>query len=217
MVLMLAVTGVPAFGQSKIATVDLKKVLENYYKRRLAEAEYQQHVDQLDQQYAKMATDFKRQNDDYQTMEASASDQAVSQDERDKRKQAADDQLKQLEDLKGTLDQFQRQAQVTLSDQHQRMFENLLREIQKAVADKAKTAGDTLVLDVTATTAVGTPAILFDSGENDLTDDVLKELNSTAPPDLPDNSAPAVYLSTNTLPYDVPGNSSPATTSPGVQ
>ena len=215
-VLLLAATGVPAFGQSKIATVDLKKLLENYYKRKLAEASYQQHLDQLDQEYAKMATDFKKRSDDYQTTLESAEDQAVSQDERDKRKEAADDELKQLEDLKGTLDQFQRQAQVTLADQRQRMFENLLKEIQKAIADKAKAAGDTMVLDTAAQTASGTPAILFTSGENDLTDDVLKELNSTAPPDLPDTTTPAVYLSTNTLPDDVPGNGS-GTTVPGMQ
>jgi outer membrane protein len=215
-VLLLAVTGVPAFGQSKIATVDLRKLLDNYYKRKLAEAAYQQHVDQLDQQYAKMAGDFKKQNDDYQTMLESANDQAVSQDERDKRKQSAEDELKQLEDLKGTLDQFQRQAQVTLADQRQRMFENLLKEIQKAISEKAKAGGDTMVFDTTAVTASGTPAILFDSGDNDLTDDVLKQLNSTAPPDLPDTTAPAVYLSTNTLPMDVPGNSSSGTV-PGVQ
>ena len=215
-VVLLAVMGAPAFGQSKIATVDLKKLLDNYYKRKLAEAALQQHIDQLDQQYAKMAADFKKQNDDYQTTLESANNQAISEDERDKRKQAADDQLKQLEDLKGTLDQFQRQAQVTLSDQRQRMLENLLKEIKTAIAAKAKAAGDTLVFDTTAVTAAGTPAILFDSGDNDLTDDVLKQLNSTAPPDLPDTSAPAVFLSTNTLPMDVPGNSSPGTV-PGVQ
>ncbi|HTV39020.1 MAG TPA: OmpH family outer membrane protein [Candidatus Sulfotelmatobacter sp.] len=214
-VLMLVVTSVPAFGQSKIATVDLKKLFDNYYKKKLAEAEVQQHLDQLDQQYSKMAADFKRQSDDYQSELASANDQAVSQDERDRRKQAADDQLKQLEDLKGTLDQFQRQAQVTISDQRQRMLDNLLDDIKKAVADKAKAAGDTLVLDTTAETISGTPAVLFSAGDNDLTDDVLKELNSTAPPDLPDTSSPSVYLSTNTLPFDssAPG----ATTTPGTQ
>lgn len=213
-VLLLAVMGAPAFGQSKIATVDLKKLLDNYYKRKLAEASLQQHIDQLDQEYAKMAADFKKQNDDYQTTLESANNQAISEDERDKRKQAADDQLKQLEDLKGTLDQFQRQAQVTLADQRQRMLENLLKEIKTAIAAKAKAAGDTMVFDSTAVTAAGTPALLFSSGDNDLTDDVLKQLNSTAPPDLPD-TAPAAYLSTNTLPMDVPGNSSPGTTVPG--
>ena len=212
---MMAVSGVPAFGQNKIATVDLKKLFEGYYKTKLATAAVQQHADELDQEYAKMAQKLKKGSDDYQTMLESANDQAVSQDERDKRKQAADDELRQLQDLKATTDQFQRQAQITISDQRQRMRDSILDEIKKAISDKAKTGGDTIVLDTAAETVNGTPAILFTTGDNDLTDDVLKQLNSTAPPDLPDTSSPSVYLSTNSLPMDVPGPGSSA--SPGMQ
>ena len=216
-VLMVAVTGVPAFGQTKIATVDLKKLFENYYKTKLATAAVQQHADELDKDYANMAAELKKGGDDYQTTLESANDQAVSQDERDKRKQAAQDELKQLEDKKAAIDQFERQAQITISDQRQRMRDNILDEIKKAVADKAKAGGDTIVMDTAAQTVNGTPAILFTSGDNDLTDEVLKELNSTAPPDLPDTSSPAVYLSTNSPPFDVPAGSTSGTTTPGMQ
>ncbi|HEV2330129.1 MAG TPA: OmpH family outer membrane protein [Verrucomicrobiae bacterium] len=215
--LMLAVTGVPAFGQSKIATVDLKKLFEDYYKTKLATAAVQQRADQLDKDYTSMATDLKKRNDDYQTMLESANDQAVSQDERDRRRLAAADQLKQLQDSKAAIDQFERQAQIQISDQRTRMRDNILQEIKKAVAEKAKAAGDTIVFDTAAETVNGTPTVLFAAGDNDLTDEVLKELNSTAPPDLPDTTAPPVYLSTNSLPFETPGNSSPATTTPAPQ
>ena len=215
-VLMLAVTGIPAFGQTKIATVDLKKLFENYYKTKLATADVQQHADELDKDYANMAAHLKKLSDDYQTMLDSASDQAVSQDERDKRKQAAQDQLKDLQESKANIEQFERQAQITISDQRQRMRDSILDEIKKAVADKAKAAGDTIVFDTAAETVNGTPAILFAAGDNDLTDDVLKQLNSTAPPDLPDTTAPSVFLSTNTVPYDMNSTPSPGV-APGTQ
>jgi outer membrane protein len=214
---MVAVSGVPAFGQSKIATVDLKKLFENYYKTKLATAAVQQRADELDKDYSTMAADLKKRSDDYQTMLESANDQAVSQDERDRRRQAANDELKQLQDSKAAIDQFERQAQIQISDQRQRMRDNILQEIKKAVADKAKAAGDTLVFDSAAQTVNGTPAILFDAGDNDLTADVLKQLNATAPPDLPDTTSPPVYVSTNSLPYDLPSGSTPATTPPGMQ
>jgi Skp family chaperone for outer membrane proteins len=214
--LMLAVMGVPAFGQSKIATVDLKKLFENYYKTKLATAAVQQHFDELDKEYAKYAADFKKGNDDYQMMLQSANDQAVSEDERERRREAAQDQLKQLEDQKATIEQFQRQMQITISDQRQRMRDSILDEIKKAVADKAKAGGDSIVFDTAAETANGTPAILFAAGDNDLTDDVLKQLNATAPPDLPDTTSPPVFLSsTNSLPFDSPGGSSPGSTGSG--
>jgi outer membrane protein len=215
--LMMAVTGVPAFGQSKIATVDLKKLFENYYKTKLATAAVQQRADQLDKEYASMAADLKKRNDDYTTMEGLANDQAVSQDERDKRRQAANDELKQLQDSKAAIDQFERQAQIQISDQRQRMRDNILEEIKKSVAEKAKAAGDSIVFDTAAETVNGTPTVLFAAGDNDLTDDVLKELNATAPPDLPDTTAPPVYLSTNSLPFDSPGNNSPAMAPPVQQ
>ncbi len=212
-ILLLALTSAPALAQTKVATVDLKKLFENYYKTKLATAAVQQRADQLDKDYASMAADLKKHSDEYQSLLESANDQAVSQDERDKRKLQADDELKSLEDQKAAIEQFERQAQVTITDQRQRMRDDILTEIKKAVSDKAKTAGDTLVLDTAAQTVNGTPAILFTAGDNDLTDAVLKELNAGAPPDLPDtSSAPPVYISTNSLPFsDSPGTTMPST------
>lgn len=212
---MAAVT-VPALGQSKIATVDLAKIFTNYYKTKLATAAVEQHLDELDKDYSNMAARLKEQTSDYETMRDAAEDQAVSQDERDKRTQAADDALKQLEDSRANMAQFERQAQMTINDQKQRMQANIMGEIKKAVADKAKAAGDTLVLDTAAESAGGTPMIVFSTGDNDLTDDVLKELNSTAPPDLPEPTAPPVYLSTNSAPFDINGSPTPPA-APGTQ
>lgn len=213
---MLALGDAPAFGQAKIATVDLKKLFENYYKTKLATADVQQRADELDKDYASMATDLKKRTADYQTMLDSANDQAVSDEERGRRQQAADADLQQLQQSKAAIDQFERQAQITISDQRQRMRDDILQEIKKAVADKAKAAGDTIVFDVSAETVNGTPAILYCAGDNDLTDGVLKELNASAPPDLPDTTSPPVYLSTNSVPFDLPGNNSPATITPGM-
>lgn len=211
-VLLLAFTSIPALAQVKIATVDLKKVFDNYYKTKLATQAIQERADDLDKDYTSMATDLKKHSDQYEQLLASADDQAVSQEERDKRRQSADDLFKQLQDSKVAIEEFERQAQVTISDQRQRMRDDILGEIKKAVAEKAKAAGDTLVLDTAAETVAGTPSIIYSDGANDLTDDVLKELNADAPPDLPDATAPSVFMSTNTLPYgDMPGG----TTTPG--
>lgn len=212
--LLAAFTAVPALAQNKIATIDLKKVFDNYYKTKLATQAIQDRRDDLDKDYTSMAADFKKRSDQYQQLLSSANDQAVSQDERDKRRQSADDLFKQLQDSKAAIEQFERQAQVTISDQSQRMRENILTEIKKTVADKAKAAGDALVFDTAAQTINGTPSVIYSDGTNDLTDDVLKQMNASAPPDLPQSSGPSVFMSTNTLPYsDVPGGS-PAPSSP---
>ena len=216
-VLLLAFTSVPALAQSKIATVDLRKLFDNYYKKKLADADLQQRRTELDKTFTDMAADFKKHSDDYQTLLASANDQAVSEDERDKRRAAAEDDAKRLEEEKAAVEQFERQEQVELNDQADRMRQNILAEIKKVVADKAKAAGDTMVFDSGAQSFTGTPSILYTADDNDLTDDVLKQLNADAPPDLPDlNAAPPALLSTNSIPSgDMPGSA--PSTMPGIQ
>jgi outer membrane protein len=202
-VLLTAFTSLPAFGQAKIATVDLKKLFDNYYKTRLATQAIQQRADDMDKDYTTMAKDLKTKSDEYEKLLESASDPAVSDQERQRRHASADDLAKQLQDSKAAIDQYERQAQMTLTDQKQRMRDNILDEIKKAIAQKAQAGGYTLVLDSAAQTINGTPAIIYNGGGSDLTDDVLKQLNAAAPPDLPESTEPSpVFLSTNNLPYN---------------
>jgi Skp family chaperone for outer membrane proteins len=162
-VLLLAFLSIPALAQTKIGTVDLRKLFDGYWKTKQAQAALTDRILKLLEQ---------------------ANDQALSADQRDKRKLAAADKLKQLQDSKAAIDQFERQAQVTLSEQLQRMRENILGEIKVAVSAKAKASGCSLVIDVAAETANATAAVVYSSGENDLTDEVLKQLNAGAPIDM---------------------------------
>jgi Skp family chaperone for outer membrane proteins len=181
---LLAFLSVPALAQTKIGTVDLRKLFDGYWKKKQAEAALNDRKAQLDTDDKSMHDDLKKGGEEYQKLLEQANDQALSADQRDKRKQAAADKLKQLQDSKAAIDQFERQAQITLSEQSQRMRENLLVEIKAAVMAKAKAAGYSLVIDATADTASAPTAVVYSSGENDLTDDVLKRLNEGAPIDL---------------------------------
>ncbi len=180
-----------ALAQTKIATVDLRKLFDNYYKTKLAQAAIQERKAQLEKDDKSMLDDFKKANDDYQQTLAQANDQAISDDERDRRKQSAADKYKQLQDRKTAIDQYERQAQATLSEQLQRMREKVLVDIQAAVSDKAKAGGYSVVLDTAAQSVTSTAIVVYHSGENDLTDDVLKQLNAGAPID---TTAPAMTM-----------------------
>jgi len=181
---LLAFLSVPAPAQTKIGTVYLHKLFDGYWKTKQAQTALNERKTQLDMDDKSMRDDLKKGSDEYQKLVEQANDQAISADQRDKRKQAAADKLKQLQDSKATIDQFERQAQVTLSEQSQRMRENILVEIKAAVAAKAKAAGCFLVIDAAAETPNATTAVVYSSGENDLTDIVLKQLNAGSPIDL---------------------------------
>jgi Skp family chaperone for outer membrane proteins len=181
---MLAFLSVPALAQTKIGTVDLRKLFDGYWKTKQAQTAITDRKTQLDTDDKTMRDELKKGSEEYQKLLEQANDQALSADQRDKRKQAAADKLKQLQDSKAAIDQFERQAQITLSDQIQRMRESVLGEIKAAVSGKAKAAGYSLVIDAAAETANATTAVVYSSGENDLTDLVLKQLNAGAPIDL---------------------------------
>jgi outer membrane protein len=180
-ILLLAFLSVPALAQTKIATVDLRKLFDGYWKTKQAQMVLNDRQAQLTKDAKSMHDDLKKGGDEYQKLLEQANDQAISADERDRRKSATADKLKQLQETKSAMDQFDRQMQITLQEQQMRMRENILTEIKAAVSAQAKIAGYSLVLDAAAETANATAAVIYNSGENDLTAAVLKQLNAGAP------------------------------------
>ena len=199
-VLLLTFLSGSALAQTKVTTVDMRQLFDNYWKTKQVQAAIQDSAAQLDKDDKGQKDDLKKATDDYQQLLAQANDPAISADERDRRKQAAADKLKQLEDYRTTIDQFERQAQATLEQQRQQFSEKILADIQSHVTAAAKAGGYTIVLNTaaeginlgTANISVPSPVIYSINGI-DLTADVLKQLNAGAPIDLaPASPAPAV-------------------------
>jgi outer membrane protein len=192
-VVLLAAMSFSASAQTKIASVDLKKVFDGYWKTKQASATVANRATELRKELKDMADGLDKAQKDYTQLLDQANDTAISPEERDKRKQAVADKEKEILTSKANLEQFQRQADAQLGDQEQRMKSNLLIDIQKAVTDKAKAGGYMMVVNSGAMDTV-----LYMSSENDITDSVLAQLNAGAPVDLskPANST-AFNISTN--------------------
>jgi outer membrane protein len=190
---LLACLSVPAFAQSKVATVDMRKLFSGYYKTKSAEAILDGKKTDLRKELKDMADGLDQAQAEYKQLLEQANDQAISAEERARRNQAAADKLKKINDNKAALDSFNRQAESTLADQSQRMSGNLVADIQKVVADRAKAGGYTLVLN-----SGSADAVVYSGSDNDLTDAVLKQLNAGAPIDVtaPAMTAP-LLMSTN--------------------
>ena len=169
--LLLTTLAVPAFGQVRTATIDLRKVFDNYWKRKEADAQLKERTKEMDKDMKGLIDDYKKLKDDYQKLQSSATDVAVAADERDKRKKAADAKLLEIRESEQNIENFKRQAQATVEEQMRRMRDRILGEIKTAVNAKAKTAGYGMVLDSSAGSDNGTPVLIFSNGENDITDD----------------------------------------------
>lgn len=172
-----------AMAQVRMATIDLRKVFDGYWKKKQAEAALKERQNDMEKEGRNMIDDYKKVKEDYQTLLSSANDQAVSSEERDKRKSAAEDKLRRMKEMEDTITQYERQTRTTLGEQSQRMRSNILTEIRNVVNSKAKAAGFSLVIDTAAESINSTPVFLYSNNENDITDAVLQQLNSTAPAD----------------------------------
>lgn len=178
--------------QMRIATVDLRKLFDGYYKTKQADAALKEREADLKKELGSLREGHKKLVDDYQQLLLDVNDQAVSTEEREKRKRTAEASLKGLKESEDVIKQFVSQADASLAEQRRRMRENILEVIRTTVTARAKSAGYAIVLDSAAETPNLTPVLVYNSGENDITSDVLAQLNadapreSTSPPQKPD-------------------------------
>src|SRR5881394_484334 len=119
--LLIGFMGASAFGQGRNATIDLRKIFDNYWKTKQADAALKDRAQDMEKEHKTMLDDWKKAKEDYQTLLTSANDQAVSADQRDKRKKLAEEKLKQIKDSEDSIGQYERQAKSDLDQQRKRM------------------------------------------------------------------------------------------------
>lgn len=167
--------------ETKIAVIDLRKVFDGYYKTRQADANLKDDAAELEKERKDMLEGFKKEEEAWRKLLDKANDQAVSVEERDKSKQEAEKKLLALKEMEQTIGTFERTARTKLGEQQRRKRDVILEEIRNLINAKAKAGGFSLVVDTAAESINNTPVVLYSTGENDLTEKVLTELNSTAP------------------------------------
>jgi outer membrane protein len=178
---------------TKIASVDMKKLFDGYWKTKQATTLLDKERADAVKNLKGMADDIDKAMADYKQLLAQNDDPAISADERAKRKQAADDKAKEITSSKANFQQLQRQMQSTLQDKAQRMSGNVVTENQKAVSDKAKIGGYTLVVN-----SASVESIVYVNADNDITASVLSQLNAGAPIDVNAGSGSSLPLNLST-------------------
>lgn len=182
-VIALVFSAVSATAQGRIATVDLKKLFDGYWKTKQADAALKERGAELEKEFKKMMEDYKQAKEEYTKLAGATDDPAASDAERQRKKKEAEEKLRSIKDQEETMQKFQAQARSTVDEQRRRMRDNILGEVRKALDGKAKVEGYTLVIDTAAETVNATPVVLFNKGDNDITDVLLAQLNANAPPE----------------------------------
>ena len=177
----------PAIAQTSNRTgiINLKKVFDNYWKTRQSKAVIEQQRAEADKKGKELIESWKKSREEYQKLLESANDQTVSADERDRRKKSAESRLREMKATEQDIQLFERRTASELEDSTRSVIDKLFEEIRSAVNARAKAAGYSLVLDTSAESVKGTPVVVYNNGENDLTETILSQLNAGAPVESP--------------------------------
>jgi outer membrane protein len=191
----LALAGVAPAADQKIGLVDLHKVFDKYYKTIQSTASLKLEAADMEKERKQMTDAAEKHKEEWQKLFDKGNDQAVSAEEREKGKKEAEQKYIQLENDKQNITEFDRVASARLREKELQRRDDIVKEIRQVINADAKAAGYTLVLDPSGESQNMVPVVLYTNGQNDMTDVLIKELNSTAPPGALDtNSAPASAL-----------------------
>jgi outer membrane protein len=181
LVVLWSPTCAAAGGEQRIATVNLQKVFDTYYKTVRSTQALQQEATDMEKEHKSMVDAGKKEEADWQKLIEKAEDQAVSAEERAKSKRAAQDKLNEVKNVEQTIQEYDRAASAKLREKRRQRTDDILKEISGVLHALAKARGYSLVLDSSGESANMAPIVLYTNGADDLTDELIKELNAGAP------------------------------------
>jgi outer membrane protein len=180
---LLFLAGNAVQAQPKIATVDVRKILNEYHKKKEAEANLKERAADFDKTRKEMTDSYQQLTKKYRDALEGANDPAISSGERENRKKSAEGVMLELRKAEQELNDFLRRTETALDEQRRRVLDTLLTEIRAAVSVIAKAGNYTWVLNSSSVGPDNIPDFLYSSGSYDLTDEVIKKLNQNIPAD----------------------------------
>lgn len=164
--------------QGKIATIDLQKVFDGYWKTKQISDNLQTQGKDYQIRREKLIQQYQAINEEYRKMRESADEGALSTAERQKRGKEADAKLVEVRGLEKDITDYDNTTRSQIAETQARMKKNIVRDIREKIAQIAKKDGLSMVIDTAAVAKTETPIILYNDGSNDLTDKVLSLLNA---------------------------------------
>ena len=183
MVLALSCLAGAAVAQEpvKIATIDLLKAFDSYWKTKLSNDQLKERGADFDKARVGMIEDLDLLREEYNRLNVSAQDPANSDEKRAADLKKTQEKISEFKRLEQQVIDFNKNAQKTLADQTRRLRKGRLEEIQEVISTKAKELGYDLVIDSSQDVLLPrTPTVLFTNGKNDITAVVIDILNKDA-------------------------------------
>ena len=168
----------------KIAVIDLGKTFDQYSVTADARKKLNEKHDQYQKELQDMISDYNHMGEELEALIKASQDPTLSKDAQDAKAKAAEDKKQDFLALKNKLEERKNELDKELNDEMLRRHKEILDQITQVVNGYAGPAGYDLVIDTSSVTPTsGVSIILFHSSKLiDITADITKQLNASAPP-----------------------------------
>ena len=165
----------------KVATVDMKRLLKDYYRTDIAQQELNEKQALLAQKNNEKQQQIQGLEQEITTLRKQFEDGSLNES---KKKEILQDlRMKQDEGIamNRSLTEFLDRKRRQVQDDMQRQMRGILEEISKLLEEKAKEADYDFVFDKSGNSTTQVPVMLYSKDSFDITESLLEELNKDAP------------------------------------
>ena len=162
----------------KISTVDMSKTFESYWKTTLSNKQIKERETDFNKIEQGMVDDIKLIQEEYSRLVQSAQDPANAASKREEDSKQARLKAAANDRSLRSLTEYRQNKQRTMGEMRARLSKARVDEIKEIISAKAKQGSYDLVVNSAQNDAA---LVLYTVGKNDLTKEVIEELNKEAP------------------------------------
>ena len=184
MMLFLAVglnLGYTLNAATAIGVISLEKVYNGYWRTDVENKKLKTKQEEALDRIKKLEESLRKEGTVLGNMIKAMQDPRLAAAERSNRQQQVQTKQKELQQMQDAIQGFRERTRKDLELDMRKEREQIMEEIQQIVSAEAKKRKLNLVLDEAARSAAIAPIVIFTDGENDLTEEVLRQLNLSDP------------------------------------
>ena len=164
-----------------IGVISLEKVYNGYWRTDVQNKKLKTKQEEALDRIKKLEESLRKEGTVLGNMIKAMQDPRLAAAERSKRQQQVQTKQKELQQMQDAIQGFRERTRKDLELDMRKQREQIIEEIQQIVSNEAKKRKLNLVLDSAARSAAIAPIVIFTDGENDLTEEVLRQLNLSDP------------------------------------
>ena len=164
--LLTAGCGGLAQAQTRIAKVNVRLLFEGYQKAKENDASFKKRLASVVSDAKTKREAFQKGKEELQKFQSNPTDPAAVA------------KIKELKEMEQSILQFEGKARTEADEESRKLRSELLGEMRKVIEAKAKAGNYSMVVNISNENPAGIPDVLYSTPEDDLTQDVLTELNA---------------------------------------